>query len=166
MAKRTTISIPDELYEKMNKWRDHINFSKEFRNHVSNLIEARESFLLKTKGNKKMANTIARLKAEKVESLGDYRQIGRDYGYDWAEEADYVQLRAILDWEPNTNDDLPQGEARDELREYFHSIYQEDENLDRDDWWYGRNNFLNEQFILGWKEGVDAFWDKVKDHLE
>ena len=42
MVKRTTISIPDELYEKMEKWSKSINFSKEFREHISGIIHNKE----------------------------------------------------------------------------------------------------------------------------
>ena len=164
MAKRTTISIPDELHERMEKWRDYINFSKEFRDHVSKLIDQRELLLTKTKGGKKMANTIARLKAEKMDSFGDYRRIGSDHGFEWAEDAAYEEFQAILRWDPDM-DQLPESESRGELREYFESIIREDENMDYEDWHYGRTNKLNNDYILGWKEGVAAFWNQVKDHL-
>ena len=44
MVKRITVSVPDELHEKMEKWRSNFNFSKVFQNAVSGAIQKKEDF--------------------------------------------------------------------------------------------------------------------------
>ena len=169
MVKRTTISIPDELYEKMEKWSSAINFSKEFREHISRVIKNKEELQKKVKGGKEMVEIIERLRMEKMENIGDYQQEGYEWGVEWAKEAHYLELRTVLDWESNDLNDLPHNENIDgyesELKEYFTNYIHEDDFLDSEDWHYGRDNEHIEKFVNGWKEGVEAFWNEVKDKV-
>ena len=51
MSKKVSISVPDELHEKMAKWRKSLNFSKIFQDVVSNEIGKKENYLTKLKEN-------------------------------------------------------------------------------------------------------------------
>jgi hypothetical protein len=169
MAKRTTISIPDVLYEKMEKWSNSINFSKEFRDHISSVIKNKEELQKKVKGGKEMVEIIERLRREKMENIIDYQQEGYAFGVAWAKEAHYLELRSVVDWESTDLNDLPYDEniedLKSDLREYFSNYIQEDDFLDYDDWHHGHHNEHIEKFIEGWKEGVEAFWKEVKHKL-
>jgi hypothetical protein len=169
MVKRTTISIPDELYEKMEKWSSSINFSKEFREHISRVIKNKEELQKKVKGGKEMAEIIERLRREKMENIVDYKKEGYEWGVEWAKKAHYLELRSVVDWESTDLEDLPYNEniedLKSELKEYFTNYIHEDDFLDSEDWHYGRDNEHIEKFIKGWKGGVEAFWNEVKDEV-
>ena len=47
MAKKITLSVPDELYEKMNEWKTSLNFSKVFQNAMSGMIQKKETLTAK-----------------------------------------------------------------------------------------------------------------------
>jgi len=44
MAKKITISVPDDLYEKMTEWKSSLNFSKVFQNAISVMIQKKRNF--------------------------------------------------------------------------------------------------------------------------
>ena len=54
MVKRVNISVPDELYERMQKWRKQVNLSNEFQKMVSKLIDQKEA-LMEQLGDEEMA---------------------------------------------------------------------------------------------------------------
>ena len=169
MAKTKTISIPDDLYEKMERWSNSFNYSREFREHISCLIQKKEELQKKVKGGKEMAEIIERLRREKMENIIDYQKEGYEWGVEWAKKAHYQELRSVVDWESTDLEDLPYNEdiedLKSELKEYFTNYIHEDDFLDSEDWHYGRDNEHIEKFIKGWKGGVEAFWNEVKNEV-
>ncbi len=174
MAKRITISVPDKLHEKIEEWRSSINFSKEFQKHITGLIEKKEHYQKKLKGED-MAQIIERLKEQQDESQGDLRFFGKNEGLSWAKSAHYNDLQYVLKWDGGI---MPDQYDNEELHLYFHSLitkgdyysdhrhqaalliqYNEDQFHD---------HWLNEHgeiFLDGWLEGVNDFWDEVSDKL-
>ena len=97
--KRTTISVPDKLYAKMDKWRRSINFSKEFQKHISRVIQRKEDLKERLKGDDEMQEIIERLRDEKTEALGDFSEMGFEAGLMWAKEAHYIEIQDALEWD-------------------------------------------------------------------
>jgi hypothetical protein len=164
MVKRTTVSIRDELYEEMKKWQKHFNYSKIFENAVEKAINFRKE-LLENLEDQEMIEAIERLKEEKIEAGGGYRQMGYDDGILWAKEAHYEELLAFLEWEPN-RDYVPSDETLYGLRDYIeNAMFDEDDNLSFSDLKLGARNEFNDAWIAGLVEGINDFWDEVKDKL-
>ena len=57
MSHRVTLSVPDDLYEKIEKWKDSLNLSKVFRIAISKEIKRKEVFQEKLKGVSSMEKT-------------------------------------------------------------------------------------------------------------
>ena len=162
MVKRTTISVPDKLYKKMDKWRNSINFSKEFQNHISKLIEKKEE--LEEIGDIEMQEIIERLREQKMavtEPVVDYTEMGYEDGFKWAKQAGYDDIQDVLKWDP-AEKSYPSTD-HDGFVDYFQMVIIEDELMDFEDWNYDRPNEYISDWMNGWKDGVEAFWNKVKD---
>ena len=113
-----------------------------------------------------MNKIIERLRKEKMESLRDFKSEGFMVGFEFAKEAPYLELQNILAWETNNPADIPtspEDNFRESMKEYFDIIIEEDITMDSDDWRCNRYNESIISFITGWKKGVEAFWNKVKD---
>jgi len=163
MVKRTTISVPDKLYKKMDKWRNSINFSKEFQNHISKLIEKKEE--LEEIGDIEMREIIERLREEKMavpeEPVVDYTEKGYEDGFEWAKESSYYEIQEALAWDPAKHT-YPNSD-HDGFSDYFPMAFAQDEHMNWEDWMRKGLNEYNSKWVDGWKDGVEAFWNKVKD---
>jgi len=47
--KKVTLSVPDELYERMIEWKSSMNFSKVFQTAISGMIQKKETLKAKVK---------------------------------------------------------------------------------------------------------------------
>ncbi len=157
MAKKITISIPDMLHEKLEKWRQSFNLSKMFQEAVTEAIQKKEDFQKRIKEDLDMAEIIERLRLEKLQSEGDYLENGRAEGLLWAKNAHYDELRYALEWEPGDNP------LKDRvLGDYFEELLSRDTLMD------SNGNGMNEYtqvYISGWKKGVQEFWAEIQDKL-
>ncbi len=68
MAQKVTLSIPDMLHEKLNKWRESFNLSKMFQDTLLDAIQKKEEFQKRISKDFDMSEIINRLKQEKLES--------------------------------------------------------------------------------------------------
>lgn len=90
MAKKITISVPDELHEKMTKWKDSFNFSQVFQNAITFEIENKERFRFKLKEEKSMQDILVQGNFETDE--GQY-QTGKEFGFAYAKTLTYHELK-------------------------------------------------------------------------
>jgi hypothetical protein len=162
MAKKITLSVPDDLHEKMKEWKPVLNFSKVFQQAVANMIRKKESLRQKLMEEIDLASVIDRLKREKTEFEHNIAERGKKDGLEWSKTAHYRELQYALSWAPDENP------AKDEqLGDYFSQVLQKYK-----DWItatgrqaQSRLNELSLKYIDGWKEGVELFWNEVKDKL-
>ena len=157
MAKKITISIPDMLHEKLEKWRQSFNLSKMFQEAVTDAIQKKEDFHKRIKEDLDMAEIIERLRIEKLKSEGDYTENGRAEGLLWAKNAHYDELRYALEWEPGAK---PLQDRV--LGDYLAGLLEKDTLMDLS------SNGINEYtqvYISGWKKGVQEFWEEIQDKL-
>ena len=111
-----------------------------------------------------MAETIERLKREKIDSGQNFFDDGKVYGFNWAANSHYDDIQAALDWSDLRA--VPRSEA---IREMIQAIFQEDqsglmgfsENRNSADC-FNKYALL---FFKGWKEGVTELWAQVKDKI-
>jgi metal-responsive CopG/Arc/MetJ family transcriptional regulator len=165
MVKRTTISVPDELYAKMEKWRKSINFSEEFRRHIQKVIQQKEELHKKLKGDKDMMALIERLRRQKIDSEVNHYENGKADGIEWAKTAHYDDLKIALKMELG-DDGLP---SDIDFREQFMLFFTEDQYgegcLDSNNHRGVFTNEFGDKYIAGWRDGVQDFWNMVKDKL-
>ena len=58
MVKKVTLSVPDELFKEMQKWRKALNFSRIFQEAVSNEVQKKELFKTKLREQDKTMKEI------------------------------------------------------------------------------------------------------------
>ncbi|WP_459923563.1 hypothetical protein [Desulfatiferula olefinivorans] len=162
MAKKITISVPDDLHEKMAEWKSALNFSKVFQTAVANMIRKKEALRHRINEEIDLASIIDRLKREKMEFENNVVENGKKDGLEWSKTAHYRDIQYALSWHP---DDKPDKDER--LGDYFSQMltaYSRKLSVT------GRQaqkrlNELSRQYLDGWKEGVELFWNEVKDKL-
>ncbi len=161
MSKKITVSVPDDLHLKMTEWRESFNFSKVFQKAVSTMIQRKEEFQKRLRSNIDMAAIAERLRHEKQESQTESSELGKKEGVRWARSAHYKELRYALAWLPEAT---PQ--RNEVLGDYFSDLFTASRELQRIA--PENNNESGEfvrSFLSGWKEGVEAFWNEIKDKL-
>jgi hypothetical protein len=156
MSKKVTISVPDELHEKMEKWRGDFNFSKVFQDAVSDLIQKKEDFKNRMKGEKQeMTEIIESLKQEKKEADEQWYETGKKDGLEFAKSADYKTLQYARTWE--TINEMPGNTIgwdptrNDVLGDYFNDIFDTYDEMNFEETSYG-NAMPNEAFCK-WEVG-------------
>ncbi len=162
MVKRTTISIPDDLHAKMEKWKESINFSKEFQIHISKVIDKKEHYNKQLREEPKMTEIIDRLREEMALSGKENYDFGKEEGLSFAKIAHSDDIQFVLGWDgtepPDNHHDIEYwfGEVLDEHSYYATS--EEEYNLH----WLNKSG---QKFLEGWIQGVKDFWEEVKDAL-
>lgn len=90
MSPKITISVPDALYEKIQKWKDSFNFSKVFQNAISNEIAKKERFQDKLKEDETIEEVLENGNFETPE--GQYAT-GKEVGFVYAKTAPYPEIK-------------------------------------------------------------------------
>lgn len=174
MSPKITLSIPEDLSRKMEKWRDKFNFSSVFQEAISREIEKKENFAKKIKEEPKMGAIIERLKQEKMDEEKEFYGIGKQDGLEWAKRASYRELKYVVEeqqamfefTENVVSYDPNRGEI---LGDYFTDIFEEykDQGMGWTEISY-LNYIPNEVFKAweqGWKEAIKEFWEEIKDKI-
>jgi Arc/MetJ-type ribon-helix-helix transcriptional regulator len=171
MVKKFNLSVPDELAEKIEARREYLgNLSSLFQEAVRDKIRKKEDWEKRIREEEEgMDARIERLRKEKIQSENDYYEQGREDGYAWAKNAPYADLQYMLNFDPVQYQygrncyfmvDLTQDEI---LGEGFREAFKENPVLDCDE--VGVLNDFAEQWFRGWQEGVETFWEEIKDKL-
>lgn len=162
MSKKITISVPDELHEKMKEWKASFNFSQVFQTAIIGLIRKKETFQKKISDELDFSSIIARLKEEKFEFENNFLEDGKKDGVEWCKTAHYSDLQYVLAVESDEN------LLRDEkLGDYFMTALERYKKILTVSGKVAQNRFneFNTKYVDGWKEGVEIFWNEVKDKL-
>ena len=162
MSKKVTISVPDDLYEKMSEWRESFNFSKIFQNAISSVIQKKESFQQKFKEELDLSSIIERLKKEKLELEKNFREIGKKDGLEWIKTAHFKEIQYVLNWKPGRN-----PESDETLGDYFSQVFNSERFFEGLNLSQLQENFseFSGRYIDGWKEGVLEIWNEIKDKI-
>ncbi len=157
MAKKVTISVPDMLHEKLEKWRESFNLSKMFQDAVSEAIQRKEDFQKRIREDLDLGQIIERLRREKLQSEGNYLETGKKDGILWAKTAHYDQLKYALAW-----NDFATATKDAVLGPYFCEVF-------------AANGFSGDNtatcseylgnYLRGWKQGIESFWAEIKEKI-
>jgi hypothetical protein len=154
VTKKVTISVPDDLHEKMQEWRDDFNFSAIFQEAVHKAIERKEGFKRRLGEVTTMEQVVERLRKEMAESDLSHSEQGKKDGLEWAMAASYDEIQYALSYNYRTGVDPTHDEI---LGEYFADLL-EDEYVPMP-----LGNFVS--WVEGWKEAVEEFWEEIKVKL-
>jgi hypothetical protein len=171
MVQRITLSLPDELHEQIQKYKDEMNLSGIFQDAVSKAIEKKEAFKQRLKEATTMEAVIERLKQEKQNAGNDYYEIGQKDGLAWVKTASYEELQHALDYETmqeHSGYTISYDPCTHEvLGEYFSDIIGEDPNMGFEQ--TGGSNYIPNHYFQsweqGWKDAVVEFWEEIKDKI-
>lgn len=157
MAKKVTISIPDLLHEKLEKWRESFNLSKMFQDAVAEAIQRKEEFQKRLKEDLDLGQIIDRLRQEKMESEGNYFESGKNDGILWAKTAHYDDLQYALHWTDLEN------ATRDEVLGHYFSTNPPASRLLLNTTY--QDPKYAHSYLQGWKQGIEQFWDEIREKL-
>jgi len=145
MTKIISVSLPDELYERVQVVKESINVSGICQEALEKEIEIQE--LLK-KGTK--MSTIEKLRKQKEEHDEVYFDEGKSDGIKDAEDMDYEELLEVVKC----------GNGIYKTDVYYNRLKDGIEEKSNDD-----SAFNESMYIDGWIEGVTEFYDEIKDEL-
>ena len=157
MARKVTVSIPDMLYEKMERWRRSFNLSKMFQDAVAEAIQKKEDFQRRIQEDLDLSEVIERLRKEKAQSEGDFFDTGKRDGVLWSKSAVYDDIMYALAWK-----DLDNGPWDRILGPYFSEKIEGSKLMALHD---DTVNDYARMYIHGWKRGLHEFWEEIKDKL-
>ena len=164
--RKYTVSVSDDLGEKIDRWKSEISPSATFQAAMAKVIEEKEGFVNRLKGDETMEQIIERLRAEKNEHENVYFNQGKDDGLEWAKAASYPDLRYAAEvFEPAELEYAVKNIYRNEvLGDYFHTCLGGDPATtpgEDDDFFPD----AGEQWLKGWTESVWEFWKEVARQL-
>jgi len=145
MSKNITISVSDDLYERIQAVKESITVSGTCQQALENEVSMQE--LLK-KGKK--MSTIEKLRKQKETYDQQYFAQGKKEGIKDAEGLDYEELLEVV----NCGNGIYKTDV------YYNVLKDELEEKSKDD-----SAFNEEKYIEGWIEGVTEFYDSIKDQL-
>ena len=157
MARKVTVSIPDMLYEKMERWRRSFNLSKMFQDAVADAIQKKEDFQKRIQEDLDLGEVVERLRKEKAQSEGDFFDTGRHDGVLWGKSAAYDDIMYALSWE-----DINAAPLDGILGAYFRERFEHSKLMNI------QNELMNEYarlYVRGWQKGLQEFWEEIKDKL-
>lgn len=144
MSKNITVSLPDELFERVQAVKESINVSGICQEALEKETEKQE--LLK-KG--KNMTRIEKLREQKLQYDQRYFDEGKQDGIKDAEDMDYEELLAMT-----CEDNIYQTEV------YFNYLKDEIEGKKRYE-----PAFNEEKYLEGWVAGVIESYEQIKDEL-
>jgi hypothetical protein len=141
------ITVPDELYERIENWRERLNLSRICQDAISRELDKLE---LVPEDVRRMQEALSRLGKEKAKVERSCFRMGVYDGLDWARQADYVALKR---WGEQT----PQAEALEEVLG-GPAADAAASHRDKADW-------HAQPYAEGWIAGVHQFWERAKNRL-
>ncbi|MEE4242635.1 MAG: hypothetical protein V2I36_14305 [Desulfopila sp.] len=157
MARKVTVSIPDMLYEKMERWRRSFNLSKMFQDAVMEAIQKKEDFQKRIQEDLDLCEVVERLRKEKAQSEGDFYDAGKRDGVLWGKSAAYDDIMYALAWE-----DIGAAPVDGVLGPYFQEKFEHSKLMAI------QNDVMNQYaclYVEGWQKGLREFWEEIKDKL-
>lgn len=143
MAKTISITIPENLYKRLQAVKNFLNVSGICQEAIASAVKIEE---LKKEGTENMEIIIERLRAEKKAFVKDCKEKGFKAGLEGAKELPYQDMVALANGA--TPPDY-EGWLEDEINDFRY----DDPSFDAD------------SYVEGWDNGVKEFWKQVKNKL-
>ena len=180
MAHRINISIPDELHESLQQFKDTINVSKICQEAITEIVQRKEDFRKRMNESQEMKEIIKRLQKEKTMSEGIVFERGKKDGEEWAKIAHYDDLVARVDELEETGDEWQDEYVMFDIDDYIVEYLCEKHGIDPGvgdiehylkeilpDLKVHVHNYLGLEFAYhrGWCRGIFNFWNEIKDKI-
>jgi len=162
MAKKMNLTVPDDLWKKIQKWKHTFNLSEIFQKAVAREIKFKEEFQQRLGEDVEMEQIIKRLREEKEEVEANCYRAGRERGLLWVKAASYADLHFTIqlidkDIDFGTDPGLRARHLDKEMAELPYLNYEA---------WHARvYDKMNHEFLRGWTDSVWEFWKEVRDKL-
>ena len=146
MTRNLTITIPDDLWDKIQLWRDQIPIARVCQKALSQEVSRLENLPQEVK---EMSEVICRLRAEKKGIKSESYALGFEKGIKWAKQASY---RDLVDWVETAN---MRGVILDSwiLPEGENEVLDNQEDVDE------------AAYQRGWLDGVVKVWNIVQSKI-
>lgn len=144
---RLNITVPDDLYEALEKWRDRLNISKICQEAIAREVAKLEDL---PRQAVELEALVERLRQEKAHVEKFYFAQGVTDGIAWARGASYVELQRC-----GESGRLEQPARDDRAKALEHALrrYRQDPAFDE------------QTYLEGWRAGVREVWRRVKDKV-
>ena len=157
MAHKITLTVPDGIYRKIERWRSAFNFSRVFQDAIEEAIERKEEFQRRLAQDVSLADVIRRLRREKMDYEQKTFRRAEEAGRRWAAHAHYEDLVLVAGTPADHIAD--NRAAQTHLSDTIERLVADHERAFR-----SRDAF-REAVGAGWHAGVRAFWATVEDQL-
>ena len=148
MAKQLTITIPDDLFERLQVVKSRFNVSGVCQEAIMTAVNIEEH---RSKENPNQADVIERLKAEKAEFDEQWGDLGERDGYDIADRLSYEEF---IDIETHgLNQRMHETDVLYTLDICFEDTCDDHPGIDKG------------TYSEGWEKGVRRYWEEVKGEL-
>jgi hypothetical protein len=144
---RLNITVPDELYERLERWRDHVNLSRVCQEALARELDKLEELPAELH---RMQQALSRLGQEKAKVDRACFRKGVYDGLEWARQAEYPALKQ---WGEQAAD----GDA---LHTVLRGPAAKSATVHT-----GDPAWEPLPYAEGWIAGVRQFWDRAKKHL-
>lgn len=114
MSKQVTITLPDELRDKVKRYKDRVNISSICQKALDQKISDFERQEAAVKNDPDIEAVIERLKKEKEMEENEWLEKGRKAGLVWAKQASYRELRCVATKLKSSREKI-RGESEPEL---------------------------------------------------
>lgn len=151
---RVTLSVPDELMNRIEAVKDRVNMSRVFQAAITARVEQLEHLKKQATEDTNMLEIIERLKTEKVQAEDQSYERGREAGLRLAKTLPYSDLRyAAEEYELTDNFSCA-------IEDSVFGDYIKDEIQDEPDYVI---NFT--RWEKGFLDAIQAFWAEVKEKI-
>lgn len=157
MSKRINITIPDNLFERLEIVKEKMNVSAICQTAIESAVKTEE---IKMSAMSKRESAIARLKIEAQNETDEWFQKGKRQGLEIAPDLSYTEFRQALEWhEAKYSTDGWQISLLDLMsHNCFDSIIDAAKNEECPD-------DMMESYALGGLDGIVEFWDSIQGEL-
>ena len=148
---KLTITIPDDLAERLKPWRERMNISR-----ICSEAIAKEVAILANLPQevRELTDLIAKLRVEKAESQQRDYQTGFENGVNYGKRAAYKELVA---W----GNELPEGGTLLAGKDYLPEWAEDHLNDMLEEGWV-----LDwEWYVRGWRAGMASIWRLIEDKI-
>ena len=157
MARKITLTVPDGIYLKIERWRSAFNLSRVFQEAIEEAIERKEEFQKRLAQDVSLADVVRRLRREKLNYERKVFRRAEEEGRIWAAHAHYEDLVAVADTTPEEIADS--RTVRSHLADTIARISVDCRRAFRS------YDAFRQAVYSGWHAGVRAFWETVEDQL-
>ena len=144
---RLNITIPDELHQRLERWRDRVNVSRICQDAITRELNKLDELPAEVQA---MQRALARLGQEKAKVERSCFRKGVYDGLEWARQAEYPALKSWgeKDLSNETLDAVLRGPAVKAAATHANDV-----------------NWDQIPYAEGWMSGVQQFWARAKRHL-